>query len=132
MLVGKEGGTCLVSFYRHEDGLYFEVPLLRHSSSPISASSITHHPAASASRVSVTGVGGGEGEMVREGEGEMYAELKCNARRMARASGIELGMRSSVDVVSPPPHPPLPISLISFFVCRMRFFDFVQYFVCVL
>lgn len=31
MLLGPEGSTCLVSLYRGEDGLYFEVPLLRHS-----------------------------------------------------------------------------------------------------
>jgi len=131
MLVGQEGGTCLASFYRHEDGLYFEVPLLRCSFSPISAPSITPYPAASASQVSVTGGGGGEGEMLRGGEGEIYAELKCKARRMSRASGIELGMRSFVDVVSSLPPPP-SISLISFFVCRMCFFGFVHHFVCVL
>ena len=34
MLLGPEGSTCLVSLYRGEEGLYFEVPLLRHSASP--------------------------------------------------------------------------------------------------
>lgn len=34
MLLGPEGSTCLVSLYRGEEGLYFEVPLLRHSARP--------------------------------------------------------------------------------------------------
>ena len=74
MLVGTQGSTCLLSLYRSEDGLYFEVPLLR--------------------------MGTDKGKETESCESQdLFAQFKFNARRMARSSCIEMGMHTSVDVV---------------------------------
>ena len=87
------------SLYRCDDGLYYEVPLLRQSG----AACMVLYKTPS-NRSSGDGGGnndGGAGVDCKSGY-ELVAELRCNARRMARASGIEFGTNAPIDAVSPP------------------------------
>jgi hypothetical protein len=74
MLVGTQGSTCLLSFYRSDDGLYFEVPLLRMETDQENKTQTCESQ-------------------------DLFNHFKFNARRMARSSCIEMGMHTSVDVV---------------------------------
>ena len=81
MLLGPEGSTCLVSLYRGEDGLYFEVPLLRHSAHD-------DLQLEDGRKMSPGTANDGDGAVSRSAEAEeagetgrrIFMALKCNAR----------------------------------------------------